>query len=427
MILTGIPRRAVRGAVAFAGLLCVSAAPAEWTLDSSIARALAVAPEVAAAAAGRDAQQGALRQAGAWPNPSVELRADDRIARELGGGGRELTQIAITQPLPLGRIRPRQAVAEAGLRVAEAAEQAARLDLERRVAEAFHRLQRDQALFALARANAEDAEAFAHAGARRAAAGDVSRREALRLEVMAAQAAQAVEQAEGEWAESAYALAALLALAPDELGALAPLAVPPPPAAIDHLAQGAAAHPGLRDAQARQAVLSAERELVRAEALPGVSLTLYRERDVFAGSREPVTGAGLTVELPLWDRRGGRRDELAAQARAQHERARVLERDLQAELRVSHLHLTHLIDQARHHRHAVLEPAREVRALTERGYQRGEVDLPALIDAVETARAAEARQQQLLAEAWLELAALRHAAGEALTAVTTTDSEEAGR
>ncbi|QKT04148.1 TolC family protein [Ectothiorhodospiraceae bacterium 2226] len=427
MILIDVRRVAVRGAVVLAGLLCVSAAAAEWTLESSIARALAVAPEVAAAAAGREAQQGALRQAGAWPNPSVELRADDRLARELGGGGRDLTQIAITQPLPLGRIKPRQAVAAAGVRVAEAAEQAERLGLERRVAEAFHRLQRDQALLALARGNAEDAAAFAHAGARRAAAGDVSRREALRLEVMAAQAAQAVEQAEGEWAESAYALAALLALAPDELGALAPLTVPPPPAALEHFAQGAADHPSLHHEQGRQAVLTAERAVARAEALPGVSLTLYRERDVFAGSREPVTGAGLTVELPLWDRRGGRRDELAALGRAQRERVRTLERDLQAELRVSHLHLTHLVDQARHHRGAVLEPAREVRALTERGYQRGEVDLPALIDAVETARAAEGRQQQLLADAWLELAALRHAAGEALHAVTTTDFEEAGR
>ena len=40
-----------------------------WTLEDSIRRAVEVAPEMRAARAAVNAQKGALRQAGAWPNP----------------------------------------------------------------------------------------------------------------------------------------------------------------------------------------------------------------------------------------------------------------------------------------------------------------------------------------------------------------------
>ena len=146
-------RRAVHWLMAFAAMLdCLAAQASEtWTLESSIERAIAVAPELEMRAAAIRAQQAATRQAGAWPNPSMEIRADNRLARELGDSGYDVTELAVSQPLAWGISKARRTVAERELAVHESAAHGERLDLERRVAVAYHRLQREQTLLTLAR------------------------------------------------------------------------------------------------------------------------------------------------------------------------------------------------------------------------------------------------------------------------------------
>ena len=75
-----------------------------WNLESSIERALAVAPELRAAEAEAAARAGELTQAGAWPNPTINLRADEKLGLEDGRGGYNVNQVSITQPLPLRRL-----------------------------------------------------------------------------------------------------------------------------------------------------------------------------------------------------------------------------------------------------------------------------------------------------------------------------------
>ncbi len=58
-----------------------------WTLASTLTRLVEVAPELRAADADVAARTGELEQAGAWPNPSIELRADDKLGIEDGKGG----------------------------------------------------------------------------------------------------------------------------------------------------------------------------------------------------------------------------------------------------------------------------------------------------------------------------------------------------
>ena len=112
-----------------------------WTLEASIKRATTVAPELRAAEAEIAARTGNLTQAEAWPNPSITLRADEKLGIEDGRGGYNLNQVTVTQALPINRLDHQRRAAEAELEAARASQHYQRLLLETRTAQAFHTLQ----------------------------------------------------------------------------------------------------------------------------------------------------------------------------------------------------------------------------------------------------------------------------------------------
>ena len=116
------------------------------TLENSIRRTVEIAPETQAAEAMVRARQGAVQQAvqqaGAWPNPEIELRVDDQLGKDDGTGGNELTQFAFSQLLPVsGRLGNQKAIAGAELEAARAERRYQRLLLESQVAQRYHKLQ----------------------------------------------------------------------------------------------------------------------------------------------------------------------------------------------------------------------------------------------------------------------------------------------
>jgi len=412
-----IPRSVVFGLLL---LSLTSLANAQWTLERSIEHALSVAPELDAADARIEARRAAARQAGAWSNPTLELTADNGMARELGGDAHEFSELAITQPVSLGLSSARRAAAETRTLVATEDLRAERLNLEYRIASAYHRLQLAQALLGQVREAAREADGFVSIAERRATQGDISRRETLRLQVLASEAQQAIESAEGEWQEARSAFSLLLGLAPEQVGDLAPLDEVPEPQGLTHWTDSLESHPNLQIQRANLTTVQADRRVARAERLPQLGVRVFTQRDLVDGRRESVTGIGVAVELPLWDRRQGRLDELAATTTETQARLIGEHRQLLSRVQVQHQHLTHLVAQAQQQRSTVLEPAREILDLSSKGYLSGELDLLALIEAMHTVRLAENRSLQLLADAWQELAALRASAGLFLA---STDSE----
>ncbi len=411
------PRTVLFGLLLFSFALVANA---QWTLERSVERAISVSPELDAAEARVEARRAAARQAGAWPNPTLELKADNGIARERGGDAHEFSELAITQPLSLGLSSARQAAGEARTLVETEALRAEHLDLEYRVAGAYHRLQLAQTLLAQARQASREADDFASASERRAAQGDISRRETLRLQVLASEARQVIEATQGEWQEARSAFAALLDMRPEQVGDLPPLTEVPGLQPLSHWTGYLESHPSLQIQQANLTATLADRRVARAERLPQLGVRVFAERDLVDGRRESVTGVGLSLEIPFWDRRQGRLEELAATTTETQARLRGEHRQLLSRVRAQHQRLTHLVAQARHQRSAVLEPAREILDLSSQGYLSGELDLLALIETVQTARQAEKRYLQLLADAWQELAALRASAGLLLVSI---DSE----
>ncbi len=112
-----------------------------WTLQRSVARAVAVAPELGMAQADVRASHGDLDKADDWPNPSVSIDVTNNIRRMYNEGGYTLGSVSLAQPLPLWRIKPQVRVAREGLLAAQAGADQTQLDIEARAARLFLALQ----------------------------------------------------------------------------------------------------------------------------------------------------------------------------------------------------------------------------------------------------------------------------------------------
>ncbi len=392
------------------------AAGPEWTLPRAIERVMEVAPEKGAAEARVEASRGALEQARLWPNPTIELGAGNAMGKEDGQGGTDFNLIGITQPLPLGgRLEARRKAADARYRAALAGAGERALELELETARRFHRLQLDGARLELARQRLESAEGFSHIARRREAAGDLSRLERLRLDLVSEGARQLVATAEGRHSEALNDFRTLLAL-PGGEPELPPLNDFPALAPLAELERILSGHPALAAARRNEEAARLAIDQIRAERISDPELWITRERDVLGGRRQNALSFGLSVTVPLWDRAQGSLDA----ARAAHRQARLereaLERQLSNRLRLSHLHLAHLIEQGREYRAKVLEPAEEIFRLTRSGFAAGQVGILGLVDAVETYFEARQRYLELMEQSWMEAAVLRHAAGISLLA-----------
>ncbi len=410
-----------RGTTLFVSLLVCAAASSvraqqqEWTLESATQRALAVAPQRLAADARVAAQKGMLDQAGKWPNPSVELGADNTLGKEDGEGGTDFTQFTFKQPIPLsGRIAYARKQARSDLNQAESEVDQQRLALEYDAARALHTLQRAGAELRLAEERLRAADELQNIGLRREQAGDLSRLERLRLDVVRETAMQTIATAEGEYSEALADFRTLLSLGELDPTFSALKSTPDLPNLAD-LESRLELHPTL--VAATHGIESAAHgvDLARANRVVDPEVWLSRERDYIGGSRQDVTAVGVSVTLPLWDRGSGRIDTAQAnKQKVQYERD-ALRLRLANQVRLNHLHLAHLIEQSEEYRMKVLFPAEDIFQLTRKGFAVGQVDILNLVDAVDTFFDARLRHLELLTEAWLEAAELRRSAGIALS------------
>lgn len=411
-------RPAVAGLVSVVTLLSTFPVPAQesvlWTLEAGVRRALDTAPEMRAADAQVAARESGLRQAGAWPNPMVELRADRKLGLDSGGGGADVRYVAVSQPLPLTRLWRQRRVAETQLAGEHENRRYQRLLLEQQVAQAYHAVQLSAARHALARERRELMEEIATGRDR--LVRYLAPTERTRLGILREQAAQAIASTEGEYAEAAAQLRALLALPADAEPRTVPLVPAAPPVPLATLLARFDGHPGIVGARLEQDSARAGVDAVRSQRFADPVLVLFRERDTFGGVERDYSGVSLSVQIPLWNLNSGSVTKAVVEmdiARARHD-ARA--RDFDARLRKSYLHLNHLIEQADNHRRGVLEPSARLFALTRKSFAVGEINVLALVDAHDNYFSAHNHYLELLAQQWLEATDLRLAAGQSLLA-----------
>ncbi|MBI5006045.1 MAG: TolC family protein [Nitrosomonadales bacterium] len=385
-----------------------------WALESSIRRVLEIAPERRQSEAAIEARRMELDQAGRWPNPSVDLRADNKIGQLSGQGGNKLAQLSLAQPLPIRRLGYQRAAAESGLAAAQAGGREQFLLLERETARVFHASQFATAKHQLAHERLQLTNSFA--AGKIATKGDRIKRyltplETGRLALLQEEAHQADILAERDLENAQIGFKSLLVLNGKDSPETMPLILPEYPAAFAVLADKLDLHPAVE--AARRETESAEMGIKVAESRRYADpvLKLFHDRDYNNGATMNITGIGVGIEIPVWSRNRAMEGKARADANASRAHYEVLRRDAKTRLEQAYAQLVRLQDQTRLMEEYLIEPARKMFELTRRSFAAGESNVLALVDASHAYFDARTRYLELLHECALASAEVRFAAG----------------
>lgn len=385
------------------------------TLEQSIRRAIEIAPEMKSADAKIGKQQGALEQAGAWPNPSISVQVDDSLRAAGASGGYGVTEFSISQALPFTRLAHQRQQAEAGLASVKSQQRYQQLLLEYRVAKRFHILQLQKAKLQLAKKRLLQARRYQKSGHKRRGVDSLIRYltplETMRLNVMLNEAKESVEVAEMNLNVAAASFKALLGISIDDQLNLVSLTQVPTLEKFNALENSLQHHAALMASKQAIASLQAGTAVAESQRFSDPTLTIFRKNELFPTRRRPDTGIMLSVQVPLWNQNNGSVTEARYAVYQAQAELDFKQRELHTKLRNSYQHLEFLLKQAKHYRSKRLNPTKRMFILTRKGFKAGELNILTLIDASNIYFDVQARYLSLLQEGWLELANLRRSAG----------------
>lgn len=282
------------------------------TLERAIDMALAANPSLRLTTRSVGIADGAVRQAGARPNPELSFLSEgtDRNTRT------ETTQI--NQVIELGGKRAaRIAVAEQERNIARDDVSARRAELRADVIGAYMEALTAQERVTLAQASLNLAHRSTEVTGRRVQAGKISPVEQTRSSIAEASARLEAAQADADLELAERRLAALWA-SPEPIGQplQAPNAMFDKLPAWPELAARLEASPQLRRAQSAVVGRDAQVALERAQRIPDVTVTVGAQRERELGRTQGVIG--LSIPLPLFKRNEG--NTLSALRRADQAR-----------------------------------------------------------------------------------------------------------
>jgi len=360
-------------------LACACSPLAAWssplTLDAAIDLALRANPTLRAAGSEVAAQEAALTQAGALPNPELEL------LREGQGSDNRTTTATLNIPIELGGKRAaRVDAAQQERELAAIALEAERSRVRAATAAAFHdvvaaqeRERMAQELVALA------GRALAAAG-KRVEAGTLSPVEETRARVAQGSARIETLQAGRDLEGARIRLAALWAGDARRLAIVAPqAAVLPPAPPLDQLLAQLDRSPAMRHARTQVGHREALARLEKSRRTPDVSVIVGAQREGPDTRNRAVLG--LSVPLPLFNRNDGavldalrRVDKARDEADAEGVR-------LRAELAQAHARLTAALAECALISTDILPGAEDAQRAASRGFELGKFGLIDVLDA----------------------------------------------
>lgn len=419
----------------FIGVVCMTPllffhnyATAEiWTLGTSINRAYQYAPEIRLAENEREARQAALTTSSFWPNPTVDIRVDNKLGLDNGSGGYDVSDIGITQPIPLGRLKYQKDFAQAHLQTAEYELAMQQLLLETVVAKEFHELQFAQAEYQLAKerlAVASDLQSKSSKNKQGVIVRYMTPLEKMRLDIIKEEAMQAESSAEGRYNEVLTRFEKRLNLDASQAESVARLEPMAALADLNYFMERQSSHASLAAQQQGIIAARAEVEVAKSRQLNDPEIRVSRSVDYFSQGENEVYGLMLNVQIPLWNKKSPEVSRAEYNASQRHIELQKQIRELQIQVKQSHTHLGHLVQQAEHHQQKVLQPSAEMLRLTNKGFLSGELNLLTLIDANNTYFDAQLRYAELMYQAWVEYAELRRAAGILLPKMPATVEQQ---
>lgn len=401
---TDPPAAAAVGALAAPGVLAPAPAPPALTLETALRLALTHNPELRAATARVEAATGRADQARRWPNPELELAAEDWPA-DRGGFSDAKQTLGVAQTLPFpGKKQLDRAIGTAAVRATEAELDLRRRELSREVKIAFFQVLAAQELVRVAGQLAQVAEAAARVARRRVEAGAAAEQEQLRAEIALEQARAEQAGFERDLAVARQSLATRIGR-PDlgDVPVVGALTDPVDPARFaDAPEDWLASHPALVAARTgrEQAALGWRR--ARLEPYPDVRLGV-------AGGRESSADGSAIIEfrvslpLPIFDRAKGRQQEARATAALAEAEAVAVAQRLWHDWNTARQRWRTAAEQVAGYRERILPKAEQALRLVQRGFEEGKFGLLDLLDTQRTA--AETRRAYV--EKLLELHSAR--------------------
>lgn len=372
--------------------------PSELTLRDALALALQHNPELAAFGKERSAAEAAVLQAGALPNPVLDISGDNLGNARKAEAGDRSTAIEFGQLIELGGKRDaRVRAAEASRDLAGWDYEAKRIEILSAVAQRFVDVLAAQQRRRLAEEALALARQVADAVARRVQAGKVSPVEETKARLAQATAEIELEQARREGLAARSALGALWGTPSPRfetvVGDLEKTVSLP---AYEQLAERVRDNPELARWASETARRQAGVDTEKAKAVPNVTLSAGVKR--FSQFDDRAFIVGISVPLPLFDRnRGGileasRRldkasDELhATQGRVMAELARTYQRVAAIEGEIKTL------------RNALLPGAQSAFDAAVKGYELGKFGFLDVLDAQRTFFQARTQNLRALAD-----------------------------
>ncbi len=345
------------------------------TRDAAVRLALQANPALRAAAHEVAAQDGAIMQAQALPNPELE------IVREGQEQTNRTTTAQLGIPLELGGKRAaRTDAARREQEIAVAALDALRVQVRADAIAAYYEAVAASEQHRLAQELAALAQRAASAAARRVDAGKAAPLEAARAEVAQANARIDTLQAARDLAGARIRLAALWGGKAGDIEVVwsSPVELPPAPP-LAQLEARLAQAPAMRRVHAELAHRRALARVEQTKRTPDVTLIVGARREYPDERRQAVLG--IAMPLPLFNRNQGallgalrRADKAGDEVEAERVR-------LHAELALAHARLGAALEEAAMIGDAIVPRALAAFQAANRGYELGKFALLDVLDA----------------------------------------------
>jgi cobalt-zinc-cadmium efflux system outer membrane protein len=389
------------------------------TLEQAREMARRVSPELTASREAVAAAAARERQAGAFPNPTISYQRE----QSSGVGHTNSQNIAsIDQPIELGGARgARVAVARFRREVAEARLTAAQAQLDHDVTRAYALAVAADRLATLAE---QAASAFGRArtvSQARLVQGDVSGYSHRRIQLEAARYAGLLAEARLQRRMAQLTLVSLIAPSADSATSIRnaeliledSLVVATVVISDDSLRALAVRHRAeLRIAMLEAEATAAEARLAARERLPVPTLTAgFKNEQIVGGDDFSGFVAGVSLPLPLWDRRRGAIEAADAESRRRVAEVEVVRRRISREVGEAAEALRAIDEQLDLLRPQLGAESQAALRAAQVAYSEGEISLVEWLDAVRAYQEAEATFASLRAESLIRRAALERAVG----------------
>lgn len=392
----------------------LSTLPETLTLSAALAYAMQANPELAAAKREIQANHGARRQAGLWPNP--ELAA----VIENPGNHQRSTTLQINQTLELGGKRPaRVALAERNLAIAKNELAIKTAEIRAAVTTHFYASLIAQERQRVAQSSLELAQRASHAAQRQVALGKLAPLEATRAHIAESGGRVELAQANSEWQlakqKLASSLGGKLAFATTLQGQFDTLPMLPSLAQLDASLPNS---PLMRRAQLEYEKRMAMSSIEKSRQIPDVTLSIGAKREPQNGRQQAIVG--LSVPLALFDRNQGNLQEAHSRVDKARDELLATQQRLQSELLQAQQRSSIAREEAQMLKKDVLPNAQHALELAIKGFEYGKFTFLDVLDAQRSLLQATSQYLRSLSEAQRASAELDSYLGDSAQALTST-------